>query len=429
VQKKASTGLDADAFNWFPADCTFWAARDLRVQAGLSDEQLLILVQLLGDAGWRDRIWKLKSVVGRIDRIAAAYAPDPARFFVRLSGRINHDRLIDAFRTEFPFAHVQGEGSPMIGTITTISGLPSPAPVVALVNDSDLLLGGYVAADGPSAAVVAQMLNVRAGRYRRGRPAIPPHVWGVIVGEPPEPVRRLVTALTPLRLLPKKVSVSLNGDKTTELRLEATFATPADARSFADGLRALQKRGLAFVQDPPPPLYFTRGTAMLLDEALRTLTVGRDESTVNGEMRIRDQAFAALTDALRNLPLSALRPLLSGLKTVGEAAGRKAARERLAVLKQIAAETEKRFRAGLATADSLIKAKLDVCKAELELCESDKERVDVHERTVVLIRELENVLERHHRAGVVPQTAVLKAKADLLEAEAALERAKAAVGK
>jgi HEAT repeat protein len=103
---------------------------------------------------------------------------------------------------------------------------------------------------------------------------------------------------------------------------------------------------------------------------------------------------------------------------------RERAKERLRILKEIAAQQDVMFQVGKATMDTLLKAKREVAKAELELCESDQERINVHETLVALSRDLVKILEAQSRAGMIQQVDVLQARADLLEAENALERAK-----
>ncbi len=98
---------------------------------------------------------------------------------------------------------------------------------------------------------------------------------------------------------------------------------------------------------------------------------------------------------------------------------------RVDILKKILADKETMFRAGRLPADALLKAKLELCAAELDLCESDKERVSIYERIVDLRRQVEHVLQKEFDAAAIPEANLLKARADRLEAEVALERARA----
>jgi RNA polymerase sigma factor (sigma-70 family) len=101
-------------------------------------------------------------------------------------------------------------------------------------------------------------------------------------------------------------------------------------------------------------------------------------------------------------------------------------KERLATLKEIAAHVEKRFKeTALGSLEEVLQAKHQVHMAELDLCESDKERVGIHENIVANARELETLVATRVKAGVAQSVDLLKARVSRLEAEIALERAKA----
>jgi outer membrane protein TolC len=117
-----------------------------------------------------------------------------------------------------------------------------------------------------------------------------------------------------------------------------------------------------------------------------------------------------------------------GGKQAGEAKVRALLKERLAILKTIAQETDKFAETGRITPEEIVQAKLAVLKAELDLCQSDRERVAVYGRIVAHYQDLENVLQTRVAAGQVPRFAALRARADRLEAEANLERTKARAG-
>ncbi|HZU35922.1 MAG TPA: protein kinase, partial [Gemmataceae bacterium] len=174
VPTKPVGGLDAEAFAWFPDDCRFFVGRNLRVHAGLSNEQLTILLQLLADAGWRERIWKLKSILGKVERITAAFAPEEkhperGKIVIRITGRLNRQRLVDWFKTEFRDALEEGGANPT-GTFTIFRNL-QPLPVAAaVVNDTDLVIGGYIGGTQPPVEVVREVMRVRAGREPSAKP-------------------------------------------------------------------------------------------------------------------------------------------------------------------------------------------------------------------------------------------------------------------
>ena len=102
-------------------------------------------------------------------------------------------------------------------------------------------------------------------------------------------------------------------------------------------------------------------------------------------------------------------------------------RDRLATLRQFATAVEQDYRAGKASIAEVNDAQTRLLKAELELCESDEDRLPVYERAANLATDYKKIAEQLFRAGEAPHAAVLAAKAGRLDAEIALERARAQV--
>ena len=100
-------------------------------------------------------------------------------------------------------------------------------------------------------------------------------------------------------------------------------------------------------------------------------------------------------------------------------------KERLATLREIAAQTDQAYRAGQATMEQVVQANQSLLAAELDLCASAKERIAILQKGVELAKQQEEVAMQRSRAGVAPAYVPLKAKVNRLEAEIALERAKA----
>jgi outer membrane protein TolC len=94
-------------------------------------------------------------------------------------------------------------------------------------------------------------------------------------------------------------------------------------------------------------------------------------------------------------------------------------------LREIAAARERLFQDGRITKQEFLPAKLSVLNAELELAESDKERIGIHEKIVALSREVEQAIDQLYQTGRIPQPDLSNAKKKRLEAEIALEQAKA----
>jgi biotin carboxyl carrier protein len=100
-------------------------------------------------------------------------------------------------------------------------------------------------------------------------------------------------------------------------------------------------------------------------------------------------------------------------------------KERLATLRALTEATTKDYQAGRVSFDRVHQAMQALLHAELELCESDRERITVLEKMVNQAKTYEEHAVQRYKAGAVTQSDVLMARAGRLEAEIALERAKA----
>ncbi|HLW64720.1 MAG TPA: hypothetical protein VKS79_05320 [Gemmataceae bacterium] len=99
-------------------------------------------------------------------------------------------------------------------------------------------------------------------------------------------------------------------------------------------------------------------------------------------------------------------------------------KERLAILKDVARLAKERIRVGQGTVEELRDAERMLLDAELELCSTDKERVEVLERHLSQAQEIEQMMDKMAKAGIVRTSSSLLAKADRLQVEIALARAK-----
>jgi RNA polymerase sigma factor (sigma-70 family) len=104
-------------------------------------------------------------------------------------------------------------------------------------------------------------------------------------------------------------------------------------------------------------------------------------------------------------------------------------KKRLTLLRQVAENTRKQYQSGLASPGELLRTQDEVFKAELELAGSNKERLAVLEKRLAVTKELEALTVAAYKAGVGSQVAVWSAEISRVEAEIALERAKAGVNK
>jgi multidrug resistance efflux pump len=101
-------------------------------------------------------------------------------------------------------------------------------------------------------------------------------------------------------------------------------------------------------------------------------------------------------------------------------------KERLATLRELVKlETLVYYKAGAGSYDQVHEAARMLLQAELEQCDSDKERVALLEKFVAEVKKQEQLAVQLNKAGRGPTGTALKAKADRLQAEIALERARA----
>jgi hypothetical protein len=97
-------------------------------------------------------------------------------------------------------------------------------------------------------------------------------------------------------------------------------------------------------------------------------------------------------------------------------------KERLTILREIAKQVAQSYKSGTGSSDEMQDAMRRVFEAELDLCTTDKERVAVLEKAVAEAKKWEDVATKIVEAGQAPARTGLKARANRLQAEIALER-------
>src|SRR5262249_8036979 len=100
-------------------------------------------------------------------------------------------------------------------------------------------------------------------------------------------------------------------------------------------------------------------------------------------------------------------------------------KEKVAALKEAAALAEKAHQSGAAPLEQVQQANRAVLDAELELCDTDKERVAVLEKIVALTKQQEEQARELEKKSALPAGAVIAARVRRIDAEIALERARA----
>jgi hypothetical protein len=100
-------------------------------------------------------------------------------------------------------------------------------------------------------------------------------------------------------------------------------------------------------------------------------------------------------------------------------------KQRLTVLMEATAEIKSTYLAGRTSVDRLQAALRDQYEAELDLCETDKDRLKVLEEILKLAGESEQSLDKRYKAGDLPKSELLAAKAATLQAAISVEKLKA----
>jgi hypothetical protein len=99
-------------------------------------------------------------------------------------------------------------------------------------------------------------------------------------------------------------------------------------------------------------------------------------------------------------------------------------KERLTTLREVETHLERAYREGQVPVDQFLHASAATLEAELELAESKDDRLSILQKGVELAKKSESFAAAAAKAGVAPPHELLKAKANRLAAEIAVEKEK-----
>src|SRR5262245_44174296 len=102
------------------------------------------------------------------------------------------------------------------------------------------------------------------------------------------------------------------------------------------------------------------------------------------------------------------------------------AKERLTILTQLHELSLAAYRQGTTSLSEVLEAKQSLLSAKLDVCRTKEERLKVYEEMITIAEQTKDLTERLAQAAETPQYKVLQAKAHLLQARINLEREKAA---
>jgi tRNA A-37 threonylcarbamoyl transferase component Bud32 len=311
-----------DSLDWFPADATLFGFRDLKVFPGLSDQQVLLLSELVEGNGPKGMIWKFRSLLGRIDRISFAYAadrkqPGKSRIFIRIIGEINHQRLVDWLRQDFPGAVVTEQGS-REQPVTLIGSTQNQAPAFLLVGSTDVVLAGYQDVREPHLRLVEEVLALRAGRKENLPTAsaallkeLPPNPGFFVMGEPPDALKEiLVRKLGLFPALPRTVRGVMTGTKDMEVHFRAVMQNREDARAFIRSFVVLKQMVKGFLETAPRLFEVKLAVVEEVIGTLDRIQLKLADEIVTGEAQIPAETLAMIEETLKALPVTFLRDLV-----------------------------------------------------------------------------------------------------------------------
>jgi tRNA A-37 threonylcarbamoyl transferase component Bud32 len=304
--KKDPGYLKDDALRWFPGNATFFYASNMEVFPVFSRLQFILMGENLRKGS--DQFWRFKDLLGTIDRVSYAdvdesQGRDRSRVFVRFTGSIKHNRLVDYFRQEWTgltIEQTQSNGEPVTFIHDSQSDKGIFGGAIALVGNTDLIFAVHGNKQKHLDAV-RECLELRAGRgtslpvaQAKALEEIPASAWCFAAGVPPAQIKK--HWFTPL-LIARYGAMSMSGTNDVELRFRGTFPSEAQAKLFVTVLQltvqAVMKSPVV-VSDPS----LSAGAA----KAISSLRVETDGDRVTSSIQIPSVAWAALMEKLQDTP-------------------------------------------------------------------------------------------------------------------------------
>ncbi len=438
----ATSNQLADGLAWFPADMTFFGGRDMRVYPALADLQDLMATQLFEGINqpFRELVWKIKANLKfpEVDRITFAYVADSknagaqARVFVRVTGRLPRQRLLDLFKQHWPgvqFSEEKWFQAPMVTLISSSDTLLAPA--VALVGETDMVLAGYVRPGTPHLDALKEVLEIRIGRrdnWSDARAAVlselPHDTWAFLAGEPPAAMAAMMPFAKEEGRLPRRLVFHLAGwknmSKNVHFHLRAWMDAPAEAEAFAGRQVALRGQAQELLKKPAL-LPLKPETATALAKTFENAEINARENMVEVNLRVPVEVMAALEAGLKDVPLAMIWQL--GRTVWGNPPVKDEDVDELLALVGLQERALERvqaaYEAGRVTILELLAAQVDVIEAQVRLARTQKKPAELAARLRELVAKREEQLKYVNQvfeAGRVTQAAVDDAQKNLLEA-------------
>jgi len=311
--------LRSEAFKWFPKDAALVAGFDLRpvegipaVEVGALQEAVTKFTRQTNMEEIFDFIEKVGNI--RLDRFSVGLAPDPqggknARIYVRITGKADHRRLVNFLRDTAKVEIVREERGADKELITFLRAGNRP-PVIAVVGDSDLLLGGYMRDEGDHMAILREMLEVRGGKQQ-----------SVTTGPLADRLKKAhaqtfilmagdITkelGLGPLgapgvdgkQTLPKAVAMEATRKANgLDIVVDAVMENEADARRLADEASKGLRDGFEDIQRELKRKDVPKEASELLTKTLETVKIQAKAATISISIHVSNEVMKAVPDLL-----------------------------------------------------------------------------------------------------------------------------------
>jgi hypothetical protein len=294
-----------DTFNWFPDKTTFVAGGWNAARDDSKDNPLRAMLKANGRPEDLEQLYKFAETVGnvRLDGFTLGYAfeaqqPQKGRIYIHIRGAADHERLVAFLRKTggqvATFKEEKGPGGERITFMTQNFG-----PAMALVGDTDLIVGAKADQPTSDTTVVEQMLKIRAGEQPNllkgalgdDLKKISPNAVGLMLGDVPQEVRQMILAVGPFRAFPDRLQVELTrgGNRNLDVHFRAKLGNANEAKLLADDVGDLRKKGIEALKNPPPlppEIKLPPRTFELMRATLESLKLEAKESAVTGKMEV-----------------------------------------------------------------------------------------------------------------------------------------------
>ena len=313
-----ANSVGAEALKWFPDSATIFGSYDLRASGELApvDESSLrsLLVKMLRGRD-KEEFYKFVDGAGnmRADRVSFGYAADPQdhrknRIYVRVTGLADRKAVTDLIKKSLRGAKVEYRKGPKGHLMTIISPEKGDA-AFALLGNTDMLICGHESDPENSLEVLEEALDVRAGNkpsILKGPHAaklkkVPADAVGVLMGDVPEELRRDMVRGpgSPFKAVPKSVAVVMTRAKSIKIDWHGSMADADDAKSFAENVAELKKKGLDELKQLPPQLKIKPEQIKVLTQMLESIKVEAKDDKVTGGLEITPKMVKVVNDLVQ----------------------------------------------------------------------------------------------------------------------------------